>query len=83
MQWTDVCRMPEVHTSLQPHGEDLRAVSEHTPTFYLSGTARPDPYQHAFFTGRGTTPEQAEQVAYTVYLRAYACAHEFTPHDPV
>ena len=81
MEWIGVCLVPEMRSFLDHQGDELNVAKEELLTFYLTDTAVPDPYRHPFFTGRGRTAEQAEQAAYTVYLRAQRCTHLFTASD--
>ena len=83
MDWFQVARYPDRHAYLKDVNGDLKPITEHLLTFYLSGQQRPDAYQHPFFIGRGDTPALAEQAAHVVYLRARDCIHEFTSHNPV
>lgn len=82
MQWSGVHLVPETLSFLERQAREIRA-GEELSTVYLTDVAVPDLRQHPFFTGRGVTAELAEQVAYTLYLRAQQCAHVFRAHDAV
>ncbi|GGQ95500.1 hypothetical protein [Deinococcus ruber] len=82
MDWYNVSRRRGTHQRLQSHGHDLRPVTEHTFTFIFSDGQLPDETRHPFYTAIADTASAAEEAAYTVYLRAQGCTHQFRRSTP-
>lgn len=84
INWERAARKHGVYQKLEvvDKGKDVRPVSVHTFTFYLSDGQPPLPDRHPYYTATGATPEEAEQAAYVVYMRAVNCQHRFVKVGP-
>lgn len=82
INWERAARERGKYQKLEVVGKDVRPVTIYTFTFYLSDGAAPMPNRHPYYMATGATPEEAEQAAYVVYMRAVNCQHRFRKMAP-
>ncbi|SMB93677.1 hypothetical protein [Deinococcus hopiensis] len=80
MDWQNVSRRCGTLQRLASgQNGEMWPVTEHTYTFFLGEDERFGETRVPFFTGVGATPEEAEERAYSAFLRAENCSHVFVP----
>lgn len=84
MIWVGALQKTGNLTKLEPFKGDVRAVTVYTHTFVMAGkNGLADDREDPFFTASGETPQEAEALARTVYLKAIACTHRMARRAPM
>lgn len=84
MIWPGALQKTGQLSRLEPNGKDIRPVTVYTHTFVMGGAdGRADDREHPFYTAEGQTPQEAEEQARAVYLKAVACTHRMAKKQPM
>ncbi|WP_199698496.1 hypothetical protein [Deinococcus cavernae] len=84
MIWVGAIQRTGSLSRLEPYRGDVRPVTVYTHTFVMGGRDNlADDREDPFFTGTGSTPQEAEAQARAVYLKAISCTHRMTRKTPM
>lgn len=83
MKWPGVVQKTSSYRCLTSGRRTVKVVERYVHTFFVLKDGKANERDSLYYTAIADTPEQAEQEAYVVYLRASGCQHKLRRINPM